>query len=322
MLKPIRKTITYIILTLIIITAAQGQANDTDTSPVGVSLTSKTLVDITPDSLTWLGMSPGSVGDGTSEVNNYHKIQITNIGTKNITHIWFNATYPKASPFAVGSAKETNSGNYILLSKDTQTKNYYFINRVEYGEPNTLVYLTDPDGNMPPNSTKYLYGRFRNASNEYFWFINKEDGNCTDNLFYIGDDAHTSVKTGSTDFSNCIAGLNNTPGTGVDSCRMGTLTENNAYGYSEINIGGQKYCATVSQHCNRTFFSHWNMDYPFNNCGGNHTEFAWNTSNGSDGDGYLVPGEYFNMSIRIHVPYGIYEGASTKGKLTVLVNSI
>ncbi|OYT25921.1 MAG: hypothetical protein B6U97_04750, partial [Candidatus Altiarchaeales archaeon ex4484_96] len=277
MLKPVFKQLPIIALFFFLITSTTAQVNDTDASPVGVTLTSKTIVEISPDKLSWSGISPGSVGDAADEENNFFQIQIKNIGSKNITHIWFNASYPKASPFAVGSATATNAGNYVVLSADTQPRRYYFVNRAEYNEQTTLVYLRDPDGNMPPNNTKYSYGRFRNSSNEYFWFLDIEDGNCSDNEFFLGDEAHTPLKTGSTDFSNCQNGLNNTPGAGVSSCRTGTLTRNEKYGFAQVNVGGQNYCLAVSQNCNRTFFSHWNPDYPFNNCGANYSRFAWNT---------------------------------------------
>ena len=316
------KVIIFIFSVLILFINVEGQVNDTDSSTVGVTLTSKTMIDITPDSLSWIGVHPGGVGDNNSEVNNYYAVQIQNIGSKNITHVWFNATYPTATPFAIGSTSKTNSGNYVVLAKGNSSNDFYFVNRVEYAEVNTLVYLRDPDGNMPPNSSAFFYGRFRNASNEYFWMVDKKDGNCSDNTFYIGDDPHTVLSTGSVDFENCVSGLDNAPGDGINACRYGTLIRNGEYGYANVNIGGQLYCVAVSQYCNKTFFSHWNRDYPFNECDGSYSTFAWNTTNGTDGDGYLVPGESFFMKIKVFVPYGIYEGASNIGKLVVLANSV
>ncbi len=317
-----RRSILLITIVIVFAAVARAQVNDTESATVGVTLTSRTMIDITPADFSWIAITPGSIGDNESEANNYYAIQIENIGSMNITHIWFNATYPTATPFAVGTASETDAGNYVVLSGNETSTDYYFINRVEYGEVNTLVYLTDPDGRMPVNSSDFFHGRFRNASREYFWMVDQKDGNCTENTFYIGDEAHTVLSTGSIDFSNCVAGLDNDPVGGPNGCRFGLLQQNGAYGYANVNIGGQGYCVTVNEDCNMTVFSHWNTDYPFNECSDNYTEYAWNTTNGSDGDGFLVPGESFSMGIKVHVPYGIYEGASNQGKITVLANSV
>ena len=317
--------------------------NDSETSNVTVILSTVTMVDINPAAFTWQGVDPGSVGDDTEETNNFYAIQVENIGSHNITHVWFNATYPTSSPFAVGSTANTNSGNYVVLANATQngsiinnrTKfeetfnlSYRFINRVEYNETRPLVYLTDPDGNMPPNNTKYLYGRFRNASNEYFWMLRIDDGSCEDNEFYIGDEAHTKWTTGSVNFANpgCVAGLTNSPGTGIGACRVGTLTNNSVlsgagatsrYGYANILIGTEKYCVVVVN-CTRVFFSHWNRDFPFNLCTSPYARYAWDSSL----DGPLTPGDSFVMGIKVRVPFGIYEGNSNQGYITAIVNDV
>ena len=75
----------------------------------------------------------------------------------------------------------------------------------------------DPGGNRPPDAGTYHYGRFRNASSEWFWFVDKtgsgdtDECNETGTTFYIGDNAHTRTSTGSVDFSACAGALSSFP---------------------------------------------------------------------------------------------------------------
>ncbi|OYT27175.1 MAG: hypothetical protein B6U97_02205 [Candidatus Altiarchaeales archaeon ex4484_96] len=316
--------------------------NDSESSNVSVYVATKTMVDVNPAAFNWTA-DPGGVGDNNTETNEFYAIQIENIGSHNITHVWFNATYPSQSPFGVGSTANTDSGNYVVLSAPTQNSSlisnqtafaislhetYRFINRVEYNNTRALVYVTDPEGSLPPDNNRWWYGRFRNASTEYFWMVNVTDGSCEDNAFYIGDAPHTKTKTGSVDFRNCVGTLADGPpvGPGVTDCSVGTFTNNSVvnggpsatkYGYAEVNISGEHYCVVIAN-CSRMFFTHWNKDFPFNLCNSPYSEYAWN----STVDGPLTPGDSFVMGIKVRVPYGIYEGTSNKGYITAIVNDV
>jgi len=314
--------------------------NDSETSNVSVYVSTKTMVDVNPAAFNWTA-DPGGLGDESTETNSFYAIQIENIGSHNITHVWFNATYPSQSPFGVGSTANTDTGNYVVLSEPTQNNTvisnrtlfhqvlnltYRFINRAEYNNTRSLVYVTDPEGNLPTDISKYWYGRFRNASSEYFWMVNTTDGSCENNEFFIGDNPHTKVTTGSVDFSNCVAGLTGGPSAGVDACRWGTFTNNSivgggpvgtTYGYAEVNISGEHYCVVISN-CSRLFFSRWNKDFPFNLCNSPYAEYSWDSAV----DGQLTPGDSFVMGIKVRVPYGIYEGASNQGYITAIVNDV
>ncbi len=317
--------------------------NDSENANVSVTVNTNTMVDITPAVFSWTNVDPGGVGDNNSEANNYYALQVENIGSHNITHVWFNATYPTSSPFGVGSTANTNTGNYVVLSKPTQNNTlinnrtlfhqtlnstYRFINRAEYNNTRGLVYVTDPEGNLPTDNSRFWYGRFRNASTEYFWMVNITDGSCENNEFFIGDAPHTKTTTGSVDFSTCAAGLSNGPvaNPGVSDCRWGTFTNNSivggasagtTYGYAEVNVSGEHYCVVIAN-CSRLFFSRWNRDFPFNLCNSPYSEYAWNSTT----DGPLTPGDSFVMGIKVRVPYGIYEGTSNQGYITAIVNDV
>jgi len=315
--------------------------NDSETSNVSVYVATKTMVDVNPAAFNWT-VDPGGLGDESTETNNFYAIQIENIGSHNITHVWFNATYPSQSPFGVGSTANTDTGNYVVLSAPTQNNTlinnrtrfhevlnstYRFINRAEYNNTRGLVYVTDPEGNLPTDNSRFWYGRFRNASTEYFWMVNITDGSCEDNEFFIGDAPHTKTTTGSVDFSNCVGTLADGPpvGAGVTDCSTGVFTNNSitgggpvgtTYGYAEVNVSGEHYCVVIAN-CSRLFFSRWNKDFPFNLCNSPYSEYAWNSTNEP-----LTPGDSFVMGIKVRVPYGIYEGTSNQGYITAIVNNV
>ncbi len=283
--------------------------DDSESANVSVNVNGLVAVDITPATFTWTGVDPGGVGDNNSEVNHFYALQVENIGSRNITHVWFNATYPTSSPFGVGSNANTNSGNYVVLANET-SDNYQFINRVEYNATQVLVYLTDPNGNMPPDTSQFVYGRIHNASNEYFWMINKSaSGQCNGSAkLYIGNKSHSKTSTGTVNFqsgevySYTLQAHPDVPG---------------SWGYADINSGPfSGYCVAVTANCQQVFFSRWNADRPFDAC--SNSVYAWDSAL----KGPLTPGESFYMKIKVFVPFGIYEGSSNTGYITAIASSV
>ncbi len=291
---------------------------------ISVNISTKCMVDVEPAALSWSPVDPGGVGDNDTEIlgPGYFAMQIENIGSINITQVWFNATYPSASPFARGNASYTNAGNYVVLSNDTSSnkpsaKDFWFINRVEYNETRRLVYLRDPSGDMPPDNSQYTYGRFRNASTEYFWMIDGTPGNCneTGKTLWIGSEAHTRTQTGTTNFqSQAVGGTFTT--TPLANYNLGSTA---SFAIANVNSSSPLagYAVAVSPNC-AVFFSKWNRDYPFDFSGTNAV-FA------DDVVGHptntLWPGDSFALAIKVYVPYGIYEGQSEAGRIWAIVTS-
>lgn len=295
--------------------------NDSDVANISVNISTQVWINIDPAALSWLGVDPGGVGDNTTEENGYHGIQIENIGSRNITLIWLNNTYPRSSPFATGSAFMYDAGNFVAVGREFEE--LFFPNRCEYNETRSLIYIRAPNGQMPPNLGQYMYGRFRNTSREYFWMVDFSGGldpNACDggDTFYLGDDAHTRTGSGSTQFDNCGGNLvtgpvNNDP----YECRLGVLAddpEHTGWAYADVLIGtDENYTIAINQYCNRTFWTKWNLDGPGGRAGMNVQAF-WNASM----HGNFTPGNSTVANIKVYVPYGVAEGQVTQGYLTVL----
>ncbi|MDY6773709.1 MAG: hypothetical protein SVS85_00790, partial [Candidatus Nanohaloarchaea archaeon] len=184
--------ITLIATTLTVSTATALTTDSTDKLAVSVAIKQKTIVDVSPASLSWDNpLEPGSQG-------NEKPIQIENLGSVNITHVWFNNSAPSQRPFGTGQISNYDSGNWIAIRNDSASANPYFISRKEFNATSRIIYLTGPDGNTPPS---HPYGRFMNASKEYFWSVDCGTGNCTDGTIYIGNTPHTASQTGDADLS-------------------------------------------------------------------------------------------------------------------------
>ena len=275
----------------------------------------KTAADINPASFTWIGIDPGSVGGPTEEVNDYFAIQIENIGSHNITHIWFNSTYPASRPFATGTNSTYDAGNFVVLAREGTTA-FYFPNRLEFNESRSIVYLRDPSGNLPPSSS-YSYGRFRNTSYEYFWMVSR-GSNCDGQTFYIGESPHTELQTGTTNFQGA-----GTSDDGVCVVELQASSAKPGWCYSDLpdsqtdpDCSKFNYAVYVKNETyDQVFFVHWNKDWGE----GTNVEYFWSADTGDYPGFPLVPGNSTVAQIRVFVPYGVYEGYVKQGVLTVLV---
>ncbi|MCD6367657.1 MAG: hypothetical protein J7L45_01070 [Candidatus Aenigmarchaeota archaeon] len=275
--------------------AGAAVTNATDQISVSVNISAKCIVDVSPSSLVWsTPLDPGSVGERKD-------VQIENLGSVNITHVWFNNSYPSTRPFGTAVSSNYDSGNWIAISVDTDGQPYYFPNRVDYNESQRVVYLTGSDGNTPP---QVPYGRFRNSSYEYFWDVEAGAcGNYTCGTFYIGTSPHTKTQTGDVDLSD---------NTGT------TLTSIGNWGYAAITVGSENLCVAMYHDGSKAMFYKWNMDAPGAESCSNAAYFVGSSNS-------IVPGASAYARVRVFVPYGVYYNATNPtipGTLTVLANTV
>ncbi|MGC9310103.1 MAG: hypothetical protein ACP5E4_00070 [Candidatus Aenigmatarchaeota archaeon] len=294
--------------------------NDTETANISITISTKTMVNIDPYLLTWSALEPGSIGNFSNEDNGYFAIQIENIGSHNITHIWFNTTYPTSRPFATADADSYDAGNFVVIAEEpgggaTNTScdalgkysDFKYANLVEYPEVRSLVYIKDDAGNMPPQNRDY--GRFRFADEEYFWMIINET-DCQGKTFYIGNTPHTEADTGTVDFT----------GSDKTTVTLGAVAES-GWCYGTVGAGhnltgyGVLVQNDTSGASRKVMLVWWNIDALDS---GSVGTYFWNSTT----DGNLVPGNSTAACIKVYIPYGVYEGTIKEGTLTVLANSV
>ncbi len=295
--------VMYLLLgsTSMIDIASGAEGNDTIT--ISINITGKTMVDINPSSLTWNGSNiyPGSVADNTTEANNYGNIWIENIGSTNITKIWFNNSYPLERPFGSGDPDVYDPANFVVIA-NTSSSSPYFINRVEYRE-NDSMYISIPN-TASASAPEDMFGRFRNNSYEYFFIVEGTNGNnCTEGTLRYSTDPHTKDSTGDTNLAD---------NTGY------VLQSVNDWSVTNVTFGSETYCFAVHYDCSKAMFHKWNADAP-----GAGTGLCSNVPSYFDSSP-LVPGDLAKAWIKAYIPYGVPYwstlGGASGGTLTVFVD--
>lgn len=331
-----QKKATGSILALAVVTAAMlftvGSAtaqpvDDFENSTVTVQVGNQIAVDISPATLSYTGILPGSQQFVTNNAEGFDAIEVENIGSQNITHVWLNASTPSSNPFGTGASTNYNAGNFIQIKPNgdipgvSTDSNFTFVNRKEFNESNSLSYIfTEPNED-------WRYGRFRTGDQEFFWAVNTTSGGAcettgTDN-FRVGLTAHNESATGSNDFrtgSGEYTQYDLTAGSNVD----GYAT--NVWINSSVQQTNRLYDVVVD--CNAPGSGGtWAMRSRFNvnpagedlsAAGGAATYVLDGTSQPSD---ELQPGEHFQMNMSIQVPLGVAQGQVSNGFLRVLVNN-
>jgi hypothetical protein len=249
-------------------------------------------------------VAPGTRGTPTA-------IQIENLGSTNISRVWFNASYPGSLPYGTSDFSLHDAGNYVVVRRNQSGAEWFHPNLVEYNE-STLIYLT-----LPAGAT--THGRFRSAESEYFWVLKNDSsgGNCTNATFYMGVEPHNSTQSGTIDLSSCALTLTQT---GTSGCRTGELTKyNSSWGYTDIMVGrdgganvGLNYSMMVRNDCQQVYFYKWNEDLATSGSTNNDLDFDNST---------IYPGGNLIANVNVHVPYGIPSGTKT-GALTVFVQAL
>lgn len=278
--------------------------NASDTLDVLVNISEKCIVNIAPDDLNWTTpIDPGSNGT-------YKKIQIENMGSVNLTYVWFNNSYPSERPFGTGNASKYDAGNFIAVSNNTAGQVYYFPNRMEYNETSEVIYLRGPNGNVPPTVP---YGRFRNGSMEWFWAVELGiGGNYTDGDFHYSDDAHTQTQTGA-DLQNAA--------TTESLTTVTTGSEAGFWGVGEVNFdSNMPICVAMYHDASKAMFYKYNMDAPGADSCSNAMFFLNSTTQQA-----IVPGGSDYARVMPLVPYGVvYDSTNPEitGTITVIVSTM
>lgn len=260
-------------------------ATDTDSATFDITISQIVLVDIYPNSTSWTtDVYPGNT---TAEVD----FTIENIGSLDIATIYLSNTEPSDMPFGTSTATNWNAGNLIEVSNDSGS-NYYYSNRIEFNETTWPGYLTltaDTDG----------VGRFRFATNEYFWAIedNGAEGNCTNGTIYIGTEPHNKSQAGDTDLTDGGITLSASAGSN--------------YGINDATVAGQPFCVIANETCDAVRLVKWNMGTaPYDDA-------AQCDNDANLYSGTLNPGQSTAIKIRARIPLGIADGAISTGTLTV-----
>ncbi len=310
--------ITFVVALVIIKVAFSAPTvSNTNSVTVNVTVQQVTWIDIFPQNLTWANIYPGS--NGTEKA-----ITLENIGSTNITYIWFNVTHPTANPFGSGNPLAYDAANYIVLKNTsmagTTVSSPLFVDMLEYGNDSQMG---DTPAYLTLGSNVVRWGRFRIANHEFFWGLVNGTGGCnaTDADFILSKVNHNETSTDditlSTTCTSCVianpAGSQNSWGylniTGFD--------DNN----EDIFNPDLDYCVAISQDCSKVRFYRWNAEAPGATQTGSATKLCPNFQYFADASNPLTPGQVRNAEVNIMLPYGVAYGQIKEGTLTVVVSA-
>ena len=338
---------TSLVLTLFItaftVSAAGQLPNPTDENNlnVDVNISKKTIIDIQPSSFSWgqgAGVDVGAVAGPENESNKYGRIQIENLGSENISKVWFNTSVPSQRPFGTGNSGAYDPGNFIALDSNDSTVTDFnqFVNRREFGidkpgNSKDIIYLDTP--------ADWDFGRFRTAGKEYFWTLDEGAGSVTDltgNTFRIGINHHDQTQQGTTALDGPCSGGDGS--TGSNQCNEYTLStttpDSTTWAFTDVEVGaldddgtsGREYCAVMNESevtsNNRPsiYFIKWNKGFPGTDQG-DCAQVTNYTVGGSSGTDALVPGDWITRNIRARIPFGVVSDQLNTGSMYVLATS-
>ena len=353
----------YIFLTMVLMAGVvaifsgnnDAVALDSETTNVSVEISAQTWIDISPDMVRWESVNPGAKSatfkDMETDIEGIEGFNIRNIGSNNISRIWFNATVPSAANSLYSDIYNTNdltkynTGNFISLSRADCTGNplnkrrcggasitdgdYFYPNKVEYAE----TVINDTNNIVAGSRVPYLnlsternvtVGRIRDGQNEYFWAIYAGVGvgfDCSSSepSISLGKVPHNDTNVGTIDLRRTTAG-SDTIMTGLAGTTYKTSTRRGT------TIGSGRWLntsITVSANCRNITVVQWNKDEGTTADDNNY----WITTAATASIGlaytdtnYILPGEYYTAWVYLQLPYGVPDGIMETGTLTVIAS--
>ncbi|WEL19274.1 hypothetical protein [Candidatus Nanohalococcus occultus] len=300
---------------------------------VTVDVNNVTAVDLSPNNLAYSG-DPGSVAT-TETTNGYQGVEIENVGSENITELYFTTSTPDSRPFGSGTAGAYDAGNFIQIKPSTEITgingedDFQYVSRKSFNESNTLSYVKPITG-----QGSVRYGRFRAANESFFWMITEAEaggssgnycsGGTGSNLL-IGNTPHTPTQTGSVDFTDDTTYTNYSIGTSSDNYgRVDNVGLNTYEGTKNLTMltwcgDSTQQSADNTTHVIGTRWNPENREDSASNQYSTQTNSLEKLIDDPQDPDELQPGEHFTVFTRAAIPNAVANGQVGSGTLTVKV---
>ncbi|GEM_PF-2151866 len=322
----------YTISFTVSLPAGQGAATctasiGTDCATVDVSISSETIIDISPNSFNWPNVQVGTIAPSALNA------VIENIGSSNISKVsidvqgGFGAGF---NPYASGRVDNIAAGSYLLAATDQSTF-AYLQNALPTNEISP-VYMT-----LPINVG--AKGRFRFASHEYPWSVTTGNvtgggatatcGNGTLKYFNTTVNVHNRTQQGGTDLTlqqGITLQLNapaNDPTSRTDAWGFADISFNMPSLDQSSHTFNTSYCFAIRQDCQVARLWKWNNNQGLGSSG---TDAYDNASlctkdtyviNDTTNGGVFKPGQMQTISLIMAIPQGTANGSFMQSILTI-----
>lgn len=261
-----------------------------DSATVFVNVTAASEIAVSPTTLNWTNLQPGS--SGTTQL-----LDITNVGSVNVSNIYAyvdTLTDETSRPYGNPDASAYAAGGVIVLKNETYDK-FFFAGRIEW---NWTEDISNLDTSAVTNPV--AWGFFKNTSYEYVWLVGSgSNGFCneSDTQFAIEDD----VDQGTTE-------------TRSPTTTSITLDYNDTeYSYFSINRATAplyESCVAVYKDCTKIYIYRYDKRSGFSNCA--NSVYIQSSD--------LVPQETHTLTLNAYIPKGIPSGDLATATFTVVAS--
>jgi hypothetical protein len=295
------ENVKLIITGLFFLVLATGfvSAQDSDTVTIDINITQVISIDVSPNSVSWIGLSVGETG--TPEY-----FTVTNVGSVNVTDLRANITNDDTNPYGTGTSANYDAGEFILMN--TTSAGFFYVNKKNWNEsvPGDVIVPTD----FTEGADTGYFGILRTAGDndvgqDYYYFTNRTDssGDClsASSVLLLGVEPKNVSDAGDVDFT--------------DSGNYSTVTfaagNNGANGPAGHDFAN--YCFLISDDCSTITMTHWNTDLDSGtNCTADVSFYT-----GSD----LEPGSFTSFYLEPKIPNGVPDGDASQGTLTIIASA-
>ncbi|MBW6451791.1 MAG: hypothetical protein K0B02_03610 [DPANN group archaeon] len=265
-------------------------ATITSNVTVDINISAIGVLVVTPTTLSWSDMSPGS--DGSVE-----NIRIKNTGSINVSNIYLDTSTivdEDKNPLLTASAINYSAAGFILVQNSTDTE-YYHAGRLEW---NLSTVLTDEVLDLGGSTEVFGHGWYRNATgNEYLWKVeNGTNGLCN----------NTGTTFNIKNAPENITDVNRDLSTGLSTCGSVTAGTNwGTFACTDGPLSGQ--CVATSTACDKIHIYKYNMASSFPACA--NAVYLMEDN--------LIPGAETFIDVFASIPMGMPSGDTAQGTLTI-----
>ncbi|MFC2143033.1 hypothetical protein ACFLQN_01395 [Candidatus Aenigmatarchaeota archaeon] len=288
------KVSTLLVLFLILLGLSISVDANPDTAIIHVNINTINQLTLLPEELTWTAVDVGDRGG-------FHYMDIKNTGSINITNIYGyvdTLSGEPSRPYASDQATDYSAGGVVLIRNESGSR-MFFAGRIEWNWTSN-VSNTNLSNMTDGLTTPMAQGFLRNSSNQYYWaLINGTGGECnaTGTLLAIEDEPDNGT------VQTRFPGVENVTFDGAAAGGWGifSITRDDS-----IFDG---YCIAVNYTCEKLYV--YKHDYRSNPGFDQCSNVNYIREPG------LIPGQEESLTLDVHIPLGIPDGAANPSVFTV-----
>jgi hypothetical protein len=268
-------------------------ASTNDTVTVDVSIQGVGQIVVTPTSVSWSNLEPGSIG---SIIN----LTIENAGSNNLSEIYVSVNtwdIETSNPLGTGNPAVYAASGFMLIQNESSSNDkYYYAGRLEW---NLSDILSNEILSLGSGTENFSHGWYRNLTNKYLWKLeNGSAGYCnnTGTSFVLKkspENSTTENRDITTDSESCT----------FDSAGVNWSTHT----CSDADNPLTGHCIAAYKDCDRVYLYRYDYSSEFPTC--SDREYLTNVT--------LTPSDTTKARVFASIPSGTPQGSTAQAVLTI-----